>query len=133
MQSHALSHPFFHFQSFAVSIAISCGDPGVPPNAVVLGTRSWTYGSVLQYSCLPGGLLVGNSTRHCQEDGSWSGVPPYCTGKAIKRIMCFLLKKNMREKIFNNRETKEVSVSEKQRASPHVTLHSKSFHAGKSA
>uniref|UniRef100_A0AAQ5ZW41 CUB and Sushi multiple domains 1 n=1 Tax=Amphiprion ocellaris TaxID=80972 RepID=A0AAQ5ZW41_AMPOC len=60
--------------------AISCGDPGVPPNAVVSGTHSWTYGSVLQYSCLPGGVLVGNATRHCQEDGTWSGAPPYCTG-----------------------------------------------------
>ncbi|XP_070827197.1 CUB and sushi domain-containing protein 1a isoform X2 [Chaetodon trifascialis] len=61
-------------------LAISCGDPGVPPNAVVSGTHSWTYGSVLQYSCLPGGMLVGNATRHCQEDGTWSGAPPYCTG-----------------------------------------------------
>uniref|UniRef100_A0AAZ1X1T4 CUB and Sushi multiple domains 1 n=1 Tax=Oreochromis aureus TaxID=47969 RepID=A0AAZ1X1T4_OREAU len=59
---------------------ISCGDPGVPPNVVVSGTNSWTYGSVLQYSCLPGGVLVGNATRHCQEDGTWSGAPPYCTG-----------------------------------------------------
>uniref|UniRef100_A0AAX7TAH2 CUB and Sushi multiple domains 1 n=1 Tax=Astatotilapia calliptera TaxID=8154 RepID=A0AAX7TAH2_ASTCA len=61
-------------------LAISCGDPGVPPNVVVSGTNSWTYGSVLQYSCLPGGVLVGNATRHCQEDGTWSGAPPYCTG-----------------------------------------------------
>ncbi|XP_027870779.1 CUB and sushi domain-containing protein 1 isoform X2 [Xiphophorus couchianus] len=61
-------------------LAMSCGDPGVPPNAVVSGTHSWTYSSVLQYSCLPGGVLVGNSTRNCQEDGTWSGAPPYCTG-----------------------------------------------------
>uniref|UniRef100_A0A3P8W7T0 CUB and Sushi multiple domains 1 n=1 Tax=Cynoglossus semilaevis TaxID=244447 RepID=A0A3P8W7T0_CYNSE len=60
--------------------AISCGDPGIPPNAVVTGASSWTYGSVLHYSCLPGGLLVGNTTRHCQEDNTWSGAPPYCTG-----------------------------------------------------
>uniref|UniRef100_A0A7N8WY87 CUB and Sushi multiple domains 1 n=1 Tax=Mastacembelus armatus TaxID=205130 RepID=A0A7N8WY87_9TELE len=60
--------------------AMSCGDPGVPPNAVLSGPHSWTYGSVLQYSCLPGGVLVGNATRHCQEDGTWSGAPPYCTG-----------------------------------------------------
>lgn len=69
------------FQSRIISVAISCGDPGVPPNAIISGTHSWTYGSVLQYSCLPGGMLVGNSTRHCQEDGTWSGAPPYCTGR----------------------------------------------------
>ncbi|KAI4829824.1 hypothetical protein KUCAC02_001489, partial [Chaenocephalus aceratus] len=61
-------------------LAISCGDPGVPPNAVISGTHSWTYGSVLQYSCLPAGVLVGNASRHCQEDTTWSGAPPYCTG-----------------------------------------------------
>ncbi|XP_077451119.1 CUB and sushi domain-containing protein 1-like isoform X2 [Stigmatopora argus] len=61
-------------------LGISCGDPGVPPNMIMPVTHSWAYGSVLQYSCVPGGTLVGNTTRHCQEDGTWSGVPSYCTG-----------------------------------------------------
>lgn len=65
----------------SVPAAISCGDPGVPPNTAVSGSHSWTYGSVIQYSCLHGGVLVGNVSRHCQEDGTWSGAPPYCTGE----------------------------------------------------
>lgn len=66
---------------YSVPAATSCGDPGVPSNAAISGSHSWTYGSVIQYSCLHGGLLVGSVTRHCQEDGTWSGAPPYCTGK----------------------------------------------------
>lgn len=68
---------------YSTPAAISCGDPGVPPNAAVSGSHSWTYGSVIQYSCLHGGVLVGNVTRHCQEDSTWSSAPPYCTGKCI--------------------------------------------------
>lgn len=26
---------------------------------------------------------MGNGSRHCQEDGTWSGAPPYCTGKPL--------------------------------------------------
>ncbi|XP_046885306.1 CUB and sushi domain-containing protein 1-like [Hypomesus transpacificus] len=60
-------------------LAISCGDPGTPPNAVISG-RQFTQGSLVQYSCVQGRTLLGNATRYCQEDGRWSGTPPYCTG-----------------------------------------------------
>ncbi|KAM6977905.1 CUB and sushi domain-containing protein 1-like [Aplochiton taeniatus] len=60
-------------------LSISCGDPGVPPLVVVSG-RSWTYGALLQYSCSQQRALIGNATRYCQEDGTWSGAPPHCSG-----------------------------------------------------
>lgn len=59
--------------------AISCGDPGVPPFTILTG-RKFTNGAVVSYSCSQGRALVGNVTLHCQEDGRWSGSPPYCSG-----------------------------------------------------
>ena len=59
--------------------AISCGDPGSPPYATLLGKR-FTNGAVVHYSCGQGRILIGNSSRYCQEDGRWSGSTPYCSG-----------------------------------------------------
>lgn len=60
-------------------LAISCGHPGVPANAVLSGNK-FTYGSVIHYSCTAGRKLIGNSTRECQEDSHWSGTLPHCSG-----------------------------------------------------
>ncbi|XP_066534535.1 CUB and sushi domain-containing protein 1a [Hoplias malabaricus] len=73
-QSHGLWD-----RSLPKCLSISCGDPGTPPFAVLTG-RKFSNGAVVQYSCSQGRTLVGNSTRHCQEDGRWSGSPPYCSG-----------------------------------------------------
>lgn len=59
--------------------AISCGDPGAPPFAILSGRR-FTNGAVVSFSCSQGRTLVGNATLHCQEDGRWSSSPPYCSG-----------------------------------------------------
>ena len=33
---------------------------------------------VANYTCDPGFILVGDPTRICSSDGTWSGVPPVC-------------------------------------------------------
>lgn len=59
---------------------VSCGHPGSPPHAQILGDK-YTVGSVVRYSCLGKQTLIGNSTRMCQLDGRWSGSLPHCSGE----------------------------------------------------
>uniref|UniRef100_A0A8B9JH09 CUB and Sushi multiple domains 1 n=1 Tax=Astyanax mexicanus TaxID=7994 RepID=A0A8B9JH09_ASTMX len=71
-------------RSLPKCLFISCGDPGTPPFAVLTG-RKFTNGALVHYSCSQGRTVVGNSTRQCQEDGRWSGSPPYCSGMKSRR------------------------------------------------
>ncbi|XP_034376137.1 CUB and sushi domain-containing protein 1 isoform X1 [Arvicanthis niloticus] len=68
-------------RSLPKCLAISCGHPGVPANAVLTG-ELFTYGSTVRYSCKGGQILTGNSTRVCQEDSHWSGSLPHCSGNS---------------------------------------------------
>ncbi|TSN48501.1 CUB and sushi domain-containing protein 1 [Bagarius yarrelli] len=72
-------------RSLPKCLSISCGDPGAPPFAILSG-RKFTYSSVVSYSCSQGRTLLGNTTLHCQEDGRWSGSPPYCSGMERNRL-----------------------------------------------
>ncbi|XP_034269262.1 CUB and sushi domain-containing protein 2 isoform X2 [Pantherophis guttatus] len=58
---------------------VSCGHPGSPPYAQILGDVH-TVGAVVRYKCQEGRNLIGNSTRTCQLDGRWSGSLPHCSG-----------------------------------------------------
>ncbi|MBN3320802.1 CSMD1 protein, partial [Atractosteus spatula] len=69
----------FWDRSLPKCLPISCGNPGTPPNAVLSG-KIFSNGAVVHYSCSRGRALIGNATRVCQEDGRWSGSPPYCSG-----------------------------------------------------
>ena len=40
-------------------------------------------GGIATYTCDPGFVLVGESTRNCSSDGTWSGMPPTCECKFI--------------------------------------------------
>lgn len=44
-------------------------------------------GTIATYTCIPGFLLSGTSTRTCQEDGRWSGEEPTCERKNQNMIV----------------------------------------------
>uniref|UniRef100_A0A7N6FBD4 CUB and Sushi multiple domains 3a n=1 Tax=Anabas testudineus TaxID=64144 RepID=A0A7N6FBD4_ANATE len=54
-----------------------CGDPGTPAKGRREG-RSFIFKSEVIISCSAPYVLVGSSTRICQQDGTWSGSQPQC-------------------------------------------------------
>ncbi|XP_031134127.1 CUB and sushi domain-containing protein 3-like isoform X1 [Sander lucioperca] len=54
-----------------------CGDPGMPAKGQREG-RSFIFKSEVVFSCSTPHMLVGSTTRMCQEDGTWSGSQPRC-------------------------------------------------------
>eukprot|EP00062_Callorhinchus_milii_P009370 gi/632953198/ref/XP_007892273.1/ PREDICTED: CUB and sushi domain-containing protein 1 [Callorhinchus milii] len=66
-------------RSLPKCLPISCGHPGVPINGLLSGDK-FTFGSIVRYLCNGGRTLIGNKTRVCQEDSSWSGSLPHCSG-----------------------------------------------------
>ena len=61
---------------------IRCGQLNSPSNGQVAIIDDAPGGTAV-YSCNSGYTLVGRDTRICQDDGSWSGIPPIC-----RRIRC---------------------------------------------
>ncbi|XP_076318916.1 sushi, von Willebrand factor type A, EGF and pentraxin domain-containing protein 1-like [Tachypleus tridentatus] len=55
----------------------ACGQPERPPNST-LNLPSLTVGSVVEYACDPGHLLVGPNTRTCLASSFFSQFPPSC-------------------------------------------------------
>ncbi|XP_066156690.1 uncharacterized protein [Euwallacea fornicatus] len=60
----------------------ACGRPEQPPNSTML-SPNFNVGSVVEYTCDEGHLLVGPSMRTCLETGFYNEFPPVC-----KRIQC---------------------------------------------
>ncbi|XP_054276634.1 sushi, von Willebrand factor type A, EGF and pentraxin domain-containing protein 1-like [Macrosteles quadrilineatus] len=57
----------------------NCGFPGYFPAGWIIG-RSYFYESKIEYVCQNGYRLVGDKTRTCQANGTWSGDIPSCQG-----------------------------------------------------
>jgi len=60
-----------------ILINADCGDPGTPRHGIKF-YMSTTFGSVLNFSCLSGYILVGSISIQCNSDGRWSDVLPQC-------------------------------------------------------
>eukprot|EP00918_Siedleckia_nematoides_P051199 GHVU01112041.1.p2 GENE.GHVU01112041.1~~GHVU01112041.1.p2 ORF type:complete len:212 (+),score=13.53 GHVU01112041.1:1405-2040(+) len=51
--------------------------------AMIVVGADVTYGNQVQYSCMPGYALLGDSVRTCTKDGQWTGSDPQCISKYI--------------------------------------------------
>ena len=61
--------------------AVDCGALPNPLNGAV-NTPNTVLGSQATYSCLGSGyILVGDSSRLCDTDGTWTGSQPVCESK----------------------------------------------------
>lgn len=63
---------------FFILSAVDCGALLDPDNGQVNHTYGTTFGKTATYSCNSGYILVGVTTRTCQETKSWSESEPTC-------------------------------------------------------
>ncbi|XP_067257600.1 sushi, von Willebrand factor type A, EGF and pentraxin domain-containing protein 1 isoform X3 [Chanodichthys erythropterus] len=58
-------------------VPVICEKPLPIPNGLVEG-KSYNYGDIISYTCLPGFELQGDSVQICQGDKTWSGTQAVC-------------------------------------------------------
>ena len=60
---------------------MDCSALSDPANGNVSHTSGTTFGEAATYSCELGYILIGESPRICQINGTWSGRDPTCQRK----------------------------------------------------
>ena len=70
----------FEEQSKSTYAVVDCGDLPDPANGQVSHPQT-NFSSNATYSCNLGYILIGNSVRTCQSNGTWSGNEPVCESK----------------------------------------------------
>lgn len=56
--------------------------PDLRPNSnTTIGIAGTGFTDTATYGCDSGFNLVGEATRTCQVNGTWSGTPPFCSRK----------------------------------------------------
>ncbi|CAH1242671.1 FBN3 [Branchiostoma lanceolatum] len=59
-----------------MDMRVTCPTLAAPENGAVTGGNS--YQDVVQFTCNHGYQLIGDSSRTCQADGTWTGADPAC-------------------------------------------------------
>ena len=70
---------FFNY-FYSSSLVADCGTLESGNNSRVIVSNT-TFGSVAKYYCIPGYFMLGNGTRYCREDGTWSPLRYFCQRK----------------------------------------------------
>ena len=76
----------FVFSIIYASYSSDCGKPSTPTDGSV-AFNSTSYQSEAIYSCDNGYTLVGEATRKCLINGTWSNTDPVCQIKGINGIV----------------------------------------------
>ena len=63
-----------------IIIAVDCGSLDSPANGSI-SLSATTFLSLAEYSCDLGYILIGEESRQCQANRTWSGEDPICEGK----------------------------------------------------
>ncbi|VDD89040.1 unnamed protein product [Enterobius vermicularis] len=95
-------------KGFPSCYPINCSYPHNPINGEVRG-NSVSFMSEIHYSCKRGFRLVGQYSRKCKEDGTWTGSEPTCSASStlyknpyVLEILCPPLKTLFNGEIENN-------------------------------
>ncbi len=68
----------YQIQIYFCRLAVNCSSLDAPTNGAVDTSSGTTFNQVATYSCIPGYMISGATTRTCQASGSWSPAPPTC-------------------------------------------------------
>ncbi len=80
MEGSARSGWLYYLWMTFLHAVVTCTDLANPDNGVVEQTGK-VPSSTATYECNLGYILVGASSRTCQDDGTWSGEEPICEGE----------------------------------------------------
>ncbi|CAC5384975.1 CSMD [Mytilus coruscus] len=58
---------------------VECQAPALITNGSWNTSSQYFYGNIITYQCDRAFALIGNESRTCQADRTWSGVPPTCS------------------------------------------------------
>uniref|UniRef100_A0A672SDS5 CUB and sushi domain-containing protein 3-like n=1 Tax=Sinocyclocheilus grahami TaxID=75366 RepID=A0A672SDS5_SINGR len=63
----------------------TCENPGTPEYGSLNSSLGFKVGSTVKFHCQTGHLLLGSTTRTCQQDLTWSGTQPECIPHSCKQ------------------------------------------------